>query len=85
MNKYKSIFKEQPEENESVSKSMSMAQQYMVKAARQQGFSPQRALLAIDDLLDLYNAIMQKGTYDKSMSNLLNRYTDILKQKWGIE
>lgn len=87
MKTWKTLFKEQleGEENSSVAKNMSMAQSYLLKAARAQGMNPSRALYAIDDVLFLFDAIIQKKTYDTTMSNAVNKLVNILKKKWSID
>lgn len=88
MNPWKSLFKEQEpneDENPSVAKYMSMAQTYLVKAARTQGFNPSKAQYAIDDILTIYSLVMEKKTYNSSMSNVLNKLINLLRKRWGVE
>jgi hypothetical protein len=88
MKTWKSLFKEQePKEDEtpSISKSMSGARAYLLKAAKINGITSGRALLAIDDVLFLFDAIIQKKTYDTTMSNAVNKLVNILKKGWGLD
>jgi hypothetical protein len=90
MKTWKSVFKEIEsndieDETPSVSKAMSTARTYLLKISRLHGFQQSRALLAIDDVLLLFNVIMTKKTYDSSMSKVVNKMIDILRKKWGVE
>ena len=85
MRRYKKILKERSiaysDLSTSEANSLNTAQKYLLNYAKLKGMQLKSAVLAIDDVLSIFNALVDKGMYSRNMSISIDNFIKNVVEK----
>ena len=85
MRRYKKILKERSitysDLSTSEANSLNTAQKYLLNYAKLKGMQLKSAVLAIDDVLSIFDALVDKGMYSRNMSISIDNFIKNVVEK----